>query len=509
MDKRLRRWVTNGDLLVKIVLTFVPVLFLCIAASKAFPAADECLGGRFGLRGLHSKSKNNIRTQQEVFANVVEARARWCQTLARWKAVEPSKPTNGIHHYDWSRLDDFIRTAFEHNICVNVIFKSFSKWGAPKSTVLPSEANKAGRILRSAAPDPVHLSDWKTFVKTVVERYDGDGEGNEPKFITSRKNVKYWHVESEPGGLHPPKGHRSPGSAFWYGTPSEYAQHFVETSAAIREADRDAKVVLGGFVSKSVLADPKRSYVFQVLQAMREIRKKKGIAVDFDIFDCHHFRDVVLIDQIGARIDDILRTNGFVDKQKWVTQTTLGSRVLNRIFRHNISRKEYLAYLAQDLVKRHVSFFASGFEKVFYVKLADWGSDFTSEILVKSRKGLSGKLPFHKYSSLLDSRHKPKPQFYTYRLLAEKLDLFTSVATVNTGHPSVKGYRFEFDTKGPVYVLWSTGLKEASCDLSRYFGKKEIKITNIVEHEGKNKPDVRVILASSIPVSSSPIFLEE
>lgn len=491
----------------KRVALFLALSFAYTGTVNVSHAAEQCSRGHFGLRGLiHQFNDKTMR--RHVFANAVQARVKWCQTIARWQKIEPNRPQNGVHHYEWALLDAFVKTAFDHGICVNIIFKSYSKWGSKKSGIVFSETKKGGQIFQSAPPDPFHLSDWKAFVKAAVERYDGDGKGQEASFVTSKRNVKCWHIESEPGGHYPAKWNTKPGSMFWYGTPDEYAQHFVETANVIKGADKDSKVVLGGFVSKSVLADPKKSYVFQVLEALRNIREKTGTPADFDIFDCHHFRDSNLIEAVGQRIDDILRANGFSGKEKWVTQTTLGSRVLNRTFQREISRREYFRHLSRDLVKRYVTFLANGFEKVFYVRLADSGSDIEGEVFSKSRRRFSQKVPFYKYYGIVDSELKRKPQFYTYKLLSEKLDFFNSVEDVKITSPNVKCYRFTFDQKDSVYVLWSTEKQTAFCDLRPYLGNKNIKITHIVEDEGKTKPDVQVVSSSNVSVSLNPVFLE-
>ncbi|MDY7038463.1 MAG: hypothetical protein SV375_20190 [Thermodesulfobacteriota bacterium] len=490
----------------KRVALFLALSFTYTGTVNVSHAADKCSKGHFGLRGLIYQF-NDETMRGHVFANAVEAGVKWCQTIARWQKIEPNRPRNGVHHYEWALLDDFVKTAFNHGICVNIIFKSYSKWGAKKSGIVSSETKKGGQIFQSAPPDRSHLSDWRAFVKAVVERYDGDGKGQEPSFVTSKNNVKYWHIESEPGGHYPAKWNKKPGSIFWYGRPDEYAEHFVETVGVIKGADKGAKVVLGGFVSKSVLDDPKKSYVFQVLEAVRRIEKRTGIPY-FDIFDCHHFRNISLIDEVGKGVDDILKANGFWGKRKWVTQTTLGSRVLNRTFQGEILRREYLRYMSRDLVKRYVSFFANGFEKVFYVKLVDSGSDSEGEVFSKFRRRLFRKRPFYKYYGLIDSGLKRKPLYYTYKLSAEKLDFFTSVAEVKTTCANLKCYEFTFDEKDSVYVAWSLVEQTSYCNLQTYFGKKNIKITQIVEHEGKSIPDVRVVSSSSVPVSLSPVFLE-
>lgn len=74
-------------------------------------------------------------------------------------------------------------------------------------------------------------TEWQTFVRAAVERYDGDGISD----VDSSVRVKYWQVMNEPF-VNLDTGNF---------TVDEYAKLVKLTAQAIREADPEASIVLG------------------------------------------------------------------------------------------------------------------------------------------------------------------------------------------------------------------------------------------------------------------------
>ncbi len=146
----------------------------------------------------------------------------------------------------WENADAFFATAAAGNLTV---IATLAPWDTPEAGVA------AGGYV------PADLPGWQTWVRAVVERYDGDGvddaPGNSPPIT--------WEVDNEPDLHHarPPRGLEGQPPPKDYETPEEYAEVFVATSAAIREADPGATVLLGGIYQ---LGNPRgRAYVETVL----------------------------------------------------------------------------------------------------------------------------------------------------------------------------------------------------------------------------------------------------
>ena len=109
---------------------------------------------------------------------------------------------------------------------------------------------------------------------------------------------------------------------------------------------------------------------------------------------------------------------------------------------------------------------------------------------------------------LYDLKHNKKELFYAFKTLVTKLEHFTSVESLSQGctAPStglvVKGpsgscrYKFTFQQKGPVYVVWGEG------SLPLEIGSGTWTVT---DYQGNKK----VLDAAAIAMDDSPIFLQQ
>ncbi|MFZ5480863.1 MAG: glycosyl hydrolase [Myxococcota bacterium] len=103
---------------------------------------------------------------------------------------------------------------------------------------------------RTAVHTPRYVPDdlpaYEAWVTSVVERYDGDGVDDAPGLL---RPVLAWEVDNEPDHHNnvAPRGADVPDfDPTTFETPEEYATVLVATSRAIRAADPDATVLLGG-----------------------------------------------------------------------------------------------------------------------------------------------------------------------------------------------------------------------------------------------------------------------
>ncbi|MBT6690683.1 hypothetical protein HN903_01200 [archaeon] len=169
---------------------------------------------------------------------------------------------------------------------------------------------------------------------------------------------------------------------------------------------------------------------------------------------------------------------------------------------HDSSNPNYLA--ARNLVeaeqsryytKKAVYAFASGMDQIYI----SWTTD---------QKEYD--LPVWRFVGILGADEfvdppvvRKKPIFYTYKLMVEKLDGFVEVETIDEFV-----YKFLFEDKDPVYVLWSED-GDKGVDLSSYLETSNVLVTHLVTVDGEEMPETEVVSASSVPVGDSPIFVEE
>lgn len=163
----------------------------------------------FGVNG-HVASRYGIYQRQQVPLDVMAAHnVSWDREEFRWDMVNPAPG-----RWDWGFTDELVAKAEARGINILGLLVYSVGWASPAAGVGSNQP---------VFSMPANLDAYRTYVQTVVSRYRG--------------RVKAWEVWNEPNH-----------SAFWQPNPSagEYAKLLQVASSAIRTADPDAKVVIGG-----------------------------------------------------------------------------------------------------------------------------------------------------------------------------------------------------------------------------------------------------------------------
>jgi hypothetical protein len=114
-----------------------------------------------------------------------------------------------------------------------------------------------------------------------------------------------------------------------------------------------------------------------------------------------------------------------------------------------------------------------------------------------------------------------KPQYYTYKLLVEKLRDFTAVTEIPvSADPRTRVYKFD-RPRGPVYIAWSeTGEAPPNLDYRLPTGETvtfevesdELLLTHIITDTAQTEPEVETITTQNgrvtIQLGYEPIILE-
>ncbi len=139
--------------------------------------------------------------------------ATWARFPVEWDVLEP---TQG--NYNWAVYDAALSQASANGIRLIVTIRDNPNWAA---TTL------CGRI------DKVPVSVFADRVQQIVARYS-----------QSPYNVRYWELYNEPDNED--YVYRQPLGGCWGLFPTEYAQMLQTVAPAIKAADPEAKVVIGG-----------------------------------------------------------------------------------------------------------------------------------------------------------------------------------------------------------------------------------------------------------------------
>ncbi len=154
-----------------------------------------------------------------VYRHVADAGIGVVRIDAAWKHIEPAPG-----RFDFRALDRRIAEMQRLGLTPFVTFTSDAEWA-----VMP-----ATKHLNNATPrDP---DAWSRFVRSTVERYDGDGTDDMPGL---RGPVRYWQAANEFMGAKNTAGG-------WGGSSDELLAYVNLAHDAVKAADRDAIFVLGG-----------------------------------------------------------------------------------------------------------------------------------------------------------------------------------------------------------------------------------------------------------------------
>jgi hypothetical protein len=234
---------------------------------------------------------------------------------------------------------------------------------------------------------------------TVVEAFDGDGFKDAPGL---KKGIKFWQVENEWDWR-------------WKDTPESFVAFLKIAHETIKAADPGAKVVLGG-ISKlapdafhaGLLGD---SYEIDgKIITPASLEKQPGFLEEhrlrtyvleqghpyFDVISFHQYGRYRAIEKEVEYLRGIMHKHNY-DKPLWMTE--VGGPFVPFGEAYTEDRQ------AQEVVKYYVTALANGVEVLFwstYLPSPEWGTAFTN-------------------TSLLDEHNRKKPAYYSYKLLASKL----------------------------------------------------------------------------------------
>jgi hypothetical protein len=193
---------------------------------------------------------------------------------------------------------------------------------------------------------PKDAEAYSKWVKAAVERYDGDGIDDMPGLQIS---AKHWQVDNEPPRLR-----------------EGYTDLVLITSKAIKEADPEAKVLIGGLQLPCGEERMINNYHRTQAPLIKELNGR-GI----DIVDYHWFGqkgEWKMLPEAMRIVRSDLKKYGFSDIPIWFTEMGTYSGLPAAMRNGNLpfqSEREQAA----EMVKRYVVAFSERVEKIFWA----WG----------------------------------------------------------------------------------------------------------------------------------------
>lgn len=389
------------------------------------------------------------------------------------------------------------------------------------------------------------LKEWYNFIDSFVERYDGDndyacnilnevdcyeeGDGlyptNEAKENISKNPIKHWQVWNEPGVTEIDcekaeinKNDRWPDSEY-------VVEIFNKAASIIKENDNEAKLIspsmIGpdpirhdGYYSSNITTPFIQQDCKYKIQSINDIKKDRdslafyeyttkiiyGVRNTADIFDIHIYSiDLYERPFYPAWVRDFLKLHGITNKAIWSTENAaplyyfplmglskpdqcqegLGADP-NSIFSEKIH--------AEYVIKNQIILMSSGVEKSFRFSFAAFEGE--KDITVRF--------------ALLNPDGTPKPGYYSYKIMTEKLSNIKSIEQLDS-------YLFKavLENEKEVFVAWNDEGK--TIDLTNYIDSNLVKVTHIITESGQTDLNAKIetINANEIILNETPIFIEK
>lgn len=338
-------------------------------------------------------------------------------------------------------------------------------------------------------PKDEYIVDYENFVRSVVERYDGDGVDDMPGLIYP---IHEYGIEREFTG-------------YWPGSAEDYVHLLRIAYPVIHEADPEAVVMQAALLLIDIFdgapTDPaeieRRWQVSRINRSLEENLLVIAACDAYDVLDFHSLGDYSEIPPTTTWIREQLQSYGCGYVPIWIGDafsmsglvgygavpahpTTAATRdqviaLLHSVADtadadHEVATAWLRAEMAIGLVRKIVVSAGDGIMGINIGNLEDWalgaaiadkalvpmmGSSMfmgmTDTIVTQVRPG--GPLPYsgHMWSQARTPGQE-RPAFYALQLVMETVSEYTSVEKLELGE-HIWAYHYE-TSNGPVWVLW-------------------------------------------------------
>jgi hypothetical protein len=428
------------------------------------PSVDAAvpLNEKFGLCFISAAENLADETR---YAGALEAGARWDRWPLYWYWVDEGGyvgPHNGGYHdYDTLVIQDI-----EHSLTPIAILLGTPDQratGGSPSVPRPRVRDKAfplpGRValqlgeVSTAASPPVGLFEpifadgtdipgpgkainkanpWADFVYNTVQRYKPSGDLAQDQGWDDNVGIRHWEIWNEPDL-----------NQFWSGTVEEYYRLLEVAYQAIKSADPEATVLLGGlaFFEKpnwlsdllaQIGGDPAKAY--------------------FDVLSFHYYWSIYGTGYWLWRTRSTLSANGLSHVPIWITESGVPVWDDFPATAYGVppdspwrgTMEEQAAYVIQNAALA----FHHGVERYYHFMLHDDCGNAPPDAF-----GLRQNFTPHACNP---AQGKRRPSYAAYQLAAEQFrDLTPLWRAKGTGQDQVAFYRA--DDKSRVLALWATG----------------------------------------------------
>ena len=143
-----------------------------------------------------------------------------------WNKIERKKG-----NFSWDEADEYVIYAQNNNQKIIATIWPYSNW-EQKSCKRKKARSPFGKHFSKYLSKPCSMDEYKNFLLSLVDRYDGDGNNDMPGLT---KPILHWEIMNEPEF-----------KMFFKGTEEDFVEIFITSSKLIKEKQKDSVIVMAG-----------------------------------------------------------------------------------------------------------------------------------------------------------------------------------------------------------------------------------------------------------------------
>ena len=211
-----------------------------------------------------------------------------------WNKIEKKKG-----NFSWEEVDEYVVYAQNHNQKIIATIWPYSNW-EQKSCKRKKARSPFGKHFSKYLSKPCSMEDYKNFLLSLIDRYDGDSNNDMPGLT---KPILYWEIMNEPEF-----------KMFFRGSEDEFVEIFNFSSKIIKEKQKDSVIIMAG--AAGMFPENKKFWN----SALPKIKD------NFDIANIHHISTPegkcdkeFWVDEFSGLLNKLK-----INKPIWVTEAMLG-----------------------------------------------------------------------------------------------------------------------------------------------------------------------------------------
>ncbi|MBF0566987.1 MAG: beta-galactosidase [Nitrospirae bacterium] len=414
------------------------------------------------IKGLYKDNSTLVKAEQ-AYESVVTQRFALAATTGismsraengpfAWNLIEPEK---GVYHFEFP--DITVKAAQANGIALIATIYPFASWDHPNST--PATNSPQDFIWWDYITEfPNDLSEYKNFVRALVDRYNGDGI-NDMAGLT--QPIKFYEIGNEPesGGFDSAFNHDG----------SKYFTIVKATYEAIKEVCPDCRVTNGGALS------PQNTTIKTFWQTFASL----GGLNYLDYFNWHYNTDrsTGTASSNAISYEDTIAFWKGIESQYGKSLPKLITEIGTYTGKPQNMPDQSEAYQAAYYVKKFTMGLANGVTVLFTDLAESWTLPDGSVSVIGS-------------SAMFDGNDTAKKHLYVDSLstMAGLVNGFTKVEALSSG-------QYLFTTSGKrVLIAWGSGGITAL--------KGNVRVVDLYGNE-------QITVAANVTLGDNPLFIVE